>query len=218
VEESVTRVAARIKRWRGEAGLSLQELANRSDVSPSTIHKIEHCQTVPTIAVVLKLAAGLGRHATELFDDSTEASQAMLTRCDDRQRLASNCGARIEALTAEHGARELGFWRVVHPAGFRFGGDALGQLSGEIVLMVEDGELHVTVGDEHFDLRSGDTLHWKASSPSAWENKGQVTATALLMGSSIDSLRPALVSSMRRFSGEAEPPSIGLATPIAARA
>jgi transcriptional regulator with XRE-family HTH domain len=53
MEESVNRVAGRIKLWRSEANLSLQELANRSAVSPSTIHKIEHCQTVPTISVVL---------------------------------------------------------------------------------------------------------------------------------------------------------------------
>jgi transcriptional regulator with XRE-family HTH domain len=199
MEESVNRVAGRIKLWRSEANLSLQELANRSAVSPSTIHKIEHCQTVPTISVVLKLATGLGRHATELFDDAKHISNAVVTRADDIEGLANDRGARIEALTTDRSSRDLGFWRLVHPMGFSFEGESLGPLSGEIILMVEDGELRVTVGSELFELCAGDTLHWKASSPSSWQNSGRRPATALLMGSSINSLRPALLSSMNRF-------------------
>jgi transcriptional regulator with XRE-family HTH domain len=36
-------------------------------VSASTIHKIENLQTVPTIAVLLKVAHGLGRKSSELL-------------------------------------------------------------------------------------------------------------------------------------------------------
>lgn len=198
MEESVRRVAARIKRWRSEASLSLQELANRSDVSPSTIHKIEHVQTVPTIAVVLKLAAGLGRHATELFEDSDQGSSTILIRADERRELRTSRGARIQALAGDPTSRELGVWRIVHPPGFSFGQETLSHVTGEVVIYVESGELNASVGDENFELAAGDSLHFKASSAYAWRNDGSSPAVAIIMGNTSDALRPALASQMRR--------------------
>lgn len=225
MEESVVRVAARIKQWRGEAGLSLQELANRSDVSPSTIHKIEHCQTVPTIAVVLKLAAGLGRHPTELFEDADQSSSTFLIRADKRRELTTPQGARIQELAGDPATRDLGMWRVEHPPGFSFSKRTMNHVSGEVVLYIETGELQVRVGDEDFSLDTGDTLHFKASSPYSWQNVSDESTVAVILGNTSDAIRPALVAQMGRF-GSSEPrPVAELATraplrqgtPVAAR-
>ena len=65
MDKDLKRIAARVRTWRNEARLTLQQLGDRSGVSASTIYKIENLQTVPTIAVLLKLARGLGHKPSE---------------------------------------------------------------------------------------------------------------------------------------------------------
>jgi len=42
LEDELKNIAERIRRWRNESGLTLQQLGDRSGVSASTIHKIEN--------------------------------------------------------------------------------------------------------------------------------------------------------------------------------
>lgn len=60
-------LAATLRRLRQEAGLNLGELAQRSDLAPSTLSKIENAQMSPTYETILSLASGLGVDVTELF-------------------------------------------------------------------------------------------------------------------------------------------------------
>jgi transcriptional regulator with XRE-family HTH domain len=198
VDDSVSRVATRIKHWRSEASLSLQQLANRSGVSPSTIHKIEHHQTVPTIAVVLKLAAGLGRHATELFDEEDGTSSTIHIRAGDRVGLITPHGARVEALSADLDTTEIGLWRMVQPPGFSFGNHASGKVAGELILFLEEGHLDVTIGERSYSLDAGDSLHFEASSAYEWKNSSDRPVSILLTGNLAGGLRPSLVAQMRR--------------------
>jgi quercetin dioxygenase-like cupin family protein len=171
---------------------------------------------VPTIAVVLKLAAGLGRHATELFEDADQTSSTILIRSDQRRELTTSRGARIQSLAGDPATRDLGVWRVVHPPGFSFGKETLSHVSGEVVLYVETGQLEVRIGDEDFSLTDGDSLHFKASSPYSWRNTSDSSAVAVIMGNTSDALRPALVAQMRRFGHDAEkhPNDLGTGAPF----
>jgi len=199
VEQSISRVAARIKQWRTNAGYSLQELANRSGVSPSTIHKIERTQTVPTIGVVLKLATGLGRHPTEFFDDRDDQKTTCHVKAADRNELVTPRGARLQNLGGESTDSEIGVWRIVHPPGFSFGEHKISHLHGELVLFVEKGQLSVTVGSEEFELETGDSLHFKGSSPYCWHNTSDQPVVALIIGNVPDSPSDQVSSRRRVF-------------------
>lgn len=199
MDDSVSRVAARIKTWRRDANLSLQQLANRSGVSPSTIHKIEHGQTVPTIAVVLKLATGLDRRAIDLFDDGPLASSATHVRADERREAKTDAGVVLQTLSGDPAHRDISVWRVVHPPGFSFGDRTMQHRDGELVIYLEQGSLRVRVDDEEFALARGDTLHFKASSPHGWWNDGDEDAVAVVLGNTTEAARPALLSSLRRL-------------------
>ena len=59
MESELALLSARVKACREEEGLTLLDLAERSGVAPSTVQKIEKGQMVPTIAVLMKIAAGL---------------------------------------------------------------------------------------------------------------------------------------------------------------
>ncbi len=205
VAEQVDRIAHRIKTWRTAAGMSLQVLANRSDVSPSTIHKIENGQTVPTIAVLLKLAEGLGRRPTELLEDADGESGAVHTPAGTGAELVTGKGIHIEWLIGEALAPEIELWRITHPEAFTFGGERIKHLSGDVVLMVETGELEVRVANDEFTLRPGDTIHFKGTQPHCWRNTHDGPTTALLLGNVQAGGRSGLVARMRRLRCAAKP-------------
>ena len=69
-------MANQIRTCRSADGLTLQQLATRSGVAASTIHKVEARQMVPTVSVLLKIAKGLGCRPEELIRDRFEDETA----------------------------------------------------------------------------------------------------------------------------------------------
>ena len=183
MEEEIRRIAARVKRWRLDAGLTLQDVSDSSGVSASTVHKIENLQTVPTISVLLKVAHGLGRKPHELFDGGEGASsgRAALLRSEQREVLDGQAGSRLERVIRSIDGADIDLWRVIHQPGrgARIAPDAP-RLSypGELVILVDAGRLTVTVDGVEHALGPGDTLHFKTLAPHRWENRGDVVASA----------------------------------------
>jgi transcriptional regulator with XRE-family HTH domain len=64
-----TKFGAIVRRLREARGLTQEQLAERSGVSGTYIGFIERGDNVPTLTIVLDLAAGLGISASELLRD-----------------------------------------------------------------------------------------------------------------------------------------------------
>ena len=64
------RIAQRLRELRDAQGLSLEALAERSQVSRSAISLIERGQSSPTAAVLDRLSSALGVTLASLFEDS----------------------------------------------------------------------------------------------------------------------------------------------------
>lgn len=67
IELRLAELSNYIRRAREKIGLTLNELSEQSGVAPSTIQKIESRQIIPSIAVILKIAAGLGVETGEMI-------------------------------------------------------------------------------------------------------------------------------------------------------
>jgi len=155
-------IATRIRRWREDAFLTLQELATRAGVSASTIHKVENNQTIPTLTVFLKIAAGLGRSPADLLDNDSKPGRLAVTRAGERKVFDALDGHRLERLAGELVTPELDMWRSTIGPGIAADMAPL-KGDGEAILVVEQGELLVWVDDEEFRLGPGDAIHHKAS-------------------------------------------------------
>jgi transcriptional regulator with XRE-family HTH domain len=155
-------IATRIRRWRDEASLTLQELADRAGVSASTIHKVENSQTIPTLTVFLKIAAGLGRAPSDLLDNESKPGRVAVTRVEERLVFDRLEGHRLERLVGELVNPELDMWRSTIGPGVAADMEAL-KGEGEMILLVEEGELTVWVDEEEFLVGPGETIHHKSS-------------------------------------------------------
>ncbi len=182
MDGELERIALRIRTWREEAGLTLQELADKSGVSASTIHKIENNNTVPTISVILKVTHGLGRRPDELFERSPNENQAALVRRGQHHELETQPGTRVQRVAGGLPRAVLDVWRVIHAPGCGVGshiGAKRLMYKGELVMLVECGELYAEVGEEKYLLHAGDSLHFKSTMPHLWHNQSDAPVSVL---------------------------------------
>ena len=76
------RIAARVRQIRADRGLSLEALAEASDVSRSMISLIERGESSPTAVVLEKLATGLGVPLASLFEAPAASPKPVSRRAE----------------------------------------------------------------------------------------------------------------------------------------
>jgi transcriptional regulator with XRE-family HTH domain len=190
IESYLDTIALRLRAWRGEQGLTLQQVAMRSGVAASTIQKVESKQMVPTIAVLFKITKGLGRGPTELIDDGNGSPDV-----DYRPAGMSTEGnGPAVPLTGRLENGRLNSWRVVQAPGRAVQVPDLGRDS-EVLILCERGRLDATVGDRTYSLRPGDSLHCKTRSGLRWRATGQEEAEFTLIGTDTAGLDRLLILS-----------------------
>ncbi len=156
--------------------MTLQKLAEQSGVATSTIQKVETGQMIPTIAVLMKIARGLGRRPSELISDEPPDAEVTFLRAKEHHVLGSRRNVRVERLSGDVFEPAIEMWRALVQPGYGSGKGTF-SFEGEEVLVCDDGTIEVVIGSETYTLQSGDSLHFKASLPHAWRNPGDVPAS-----------------------------------------
>src|SRR5918997_1116315 len=174
----VDAIGPKVRDLRQQAGLSLQQLARRADVSAASVHKVERGDMVPTITTLLKLAAALERPIGHFVDDRVPEPVASLVPADARPEVASSEPAVHRAGITGPGARFRLQGTVTEVDEGAAGADD-GPRNGEVLVHVLDGELAFELAGERHVVGPGDTLHYPGDRPSAWRNTGAGPARAI---------------------------------------
>ncbi|HVL85423.1 MAG TPA: cupin domain-containing protein [Pseudonocardia sp.] len=183
-ESVVLAIGPKLRDARQHLGLSLQQLAGRSEVSAAAIHKVERGDMVPTITTLLKLAAALGAPITHFVGDGDPAAPvAVHVPADARQAPPATWAPAARGVAASGVAaptellRAGGVLAEVEPGGAS--GDTRPLRAGEEVVHVLDGTLVVEVAGVRHVVRAGDTLHYPTDRPHEWHNPGPAAARAI---------------------------------------
>jgi transcriptional regulator with XRE-family HTH domain len=188
VDSELAKISDRIRRWREEKGFTRQELGERSGLAVSTVHKVETGQMVPSVAVLLKLAYGLGRRPTEIIEDADYDDTVVVMRAADREAIGREGKMSVERLSGELFDPVLEMWRVtIHPA--MSSGRKPIRNNGEALIVCEKGRLAVRVGEDKYVLGAGDTLHFKANIPHWWRNESRAIAQFTITGTLSNEIR-----------------------------
>lgn len=139
-------VRTRLRSLRSTLGLSLDELAARTNLSPSTISRVETGKRTLSLDVLLPLAAGLQVALEALLDVSSDEDVVIRptpSRSDGRTTWAlsrpDSSTVAVKTRVEPTGARPH---QRVHP-----GHDWLFVLSGRLLLLLGDREITVEAGE-----------------------------------------------------------------------
>jgi transcriptional regulator with XRE-family HTH domain len=199
-DPEIRRMARRIRSAREAGGWTIQELARRADLAPSTVQKVETLQMVPSVAVLVKIARGLERSPGDFIRDEGGAPEVLHLRAKDRHRVGVRERMLVERVSGDVADSALEVWRVTHQPGSGSGDDDL-CFDGEVVVVCEEGALTIQVGGDAFLLEEGDSLHFRASRPHRWRNDGPGAVRFLYVGTLPAAVRAAIQARISRDPG-----------------
>ena len=177
-------IAERFRRAREEAGLTLREVAERAELAPSTIQKIENQRIVPSIAVAVRLANALNRRASYFIEEDQQAPPDL--RIIQRGR-GRRLGLISDPVSFQQIAEPLANPRMeaylvtVQPGGQSDSSEPI-TYRGEEIFICTKGRLRFELRGKEYLLSPGDTLHLKGDIPHRWENPGPREAAMLMVG------------------------------------
>jgi transcriptional regulator with XRE-family HTH domain len=178
----VSSIGPKLRELRLQRGLSLQQLAERADVSAAAIHKIEKSGMVPTITTLLKVAGALNRSISYFVDEETEQNgPAYLTSADDRRIVyTSHVGIDLAGISGPYGRFFLAGAVATLEPGASSGENAM-EHPGEELVFVLEGSMEFEVDGQDYRLAEGDSVHFRTDRPHRWRNPGKRPARAVWM-------------------------------------
>jgi transcriptional regulator with XRE-family HTH domain len=187
LDDVVSSIGPKVRELRTLHGLSLQQLADRSDVSPAAIHKVEQSNMVPTITTLLKLAVAFDRPVSYFVDEEDSSpSYVVYTAADDRKPIyTSHEGIELSGISGPYGDYFVATALATVEPGASSGTDPLRHPGEELIFML-GGTLVIDVDDQTLRLATGDSIHFRTDHEHRWHNPTKRPATAVWMA-----LRPA---------------------------
>ncbi len=164
----------RFRRLRVRRGLSLAQVARATGVSIGFLSALERGQMRSSVGTLQRIARYYRTNILALFEAARENPRVV--RPAQRKILETTAGVRMELLAWGNTAMEPHLFRVKPNAG---SGESYAH-EGEEFLHILRGEFEIWLSnEEHYRLKTGDSLYFESSTPHRWRNPGK-TETWLL--------------------------------------
>lgn len=165
-------IARNVRSTRVAAGLSLDVLAGRAEVSKGALVALEGARGNPNLATLVRLADALGRSVSSLMEDAREEPVLVVDADEVAPLWTGPSGGTARLLLTNPRPAPVEVWRWLlhpgerheshpHPAGVTE------------TLTVLRGQMRVMVGDTVHPLRAGATTAFAADVPHAYEGAGR---------------------------------------------
>jgi len=160
-------IGGHLRQLRAKRKLSLAQVAQAVGISVGFLSALERSQMSASVGTLRKLARFYKTNILDFFD-ATEASSRQV-RPEARKVLQAGPGVRMELLAWGN--------TVMEPHLFRVAPDAESGESytheGEEFLYILRGELAITLNDEEYRLKPGDSFYFESATPHRWKNPGR---------------------------------------------
>jgi quercetin dioxygenase-like cupin family protein/DNA-binding phage protein len=171
-EAALDIVARNVRSARAAAGLSLDALAARADVSKGALVALEGARGNPNLTTLVRIADALGRSVSSLMEDARDEPVVIVDADDVAPLWTGPDGGTARLLLTNPRPAPVEVWRWrLHP-GERHDSHAHGPGVTE-TLTVLRGQMLLVVGDTEYRLRAGATTAFAANVPHAYEGTGR---------------------------------------------
>lgn len=160
-------VGTHLRSLRMQRGFSLSQVAQEVHISVGFLSAIERCQMSASVGTLRKLARFYKVNILDFF--GAEESNSRVVSPSKRKILEAGPGVRMELLAWGHTVMEPHLFRIAPKAG---SGESYTH-EGEEFLYVLRGELKISVQDEEYRLKPGDSFYFESAMPHRWLNPGR---------------------------------------------
>ncbi len=159
-------IGARLRELRVRRGLSLAQVATSVDISVGFLSALERSHMSASVGTLRKLARFYKTNILDFFGPSE--SKSPLVSPENRKVLEAGPGVRMELLAWGNTVMEPHLFRISPRAG---SGESYTH-EGEEFLYVLQGELIISVEDDEYRLKTGDSFYFESSTRHRWRNPG----------------------------------------------
>jgi transcriptional regulator with XRE-family HTH domain len=185
MSDITSRIAGRVRALRAAAGMSLESLAARCDVSRSMISLIERGETSPTAVVLQKIATGLGVTLGSLFDEPSGTPNPLSTAKDRMRWKDPQSGYIRRNISPANFPSPIRIVEVEFPAGARVAYETGARdLAVAQQIWVREGAIEVTFGKVTHALGADDCLAMQLDAPVTFRNRTRKVARYIVVLSS----------------------------------
>jgi len=164
-------IGEKIKELRKKKGLSIAELANRSELSQGLISQIERNMVTPSIVSLWKIAQSLQVSVGYFFDEEPKDITNPVVKKNQRKRItASNNNAIYELLSPDLNRKIEFLYITIKPGDYSTKDFVVHE--GEECGIVIKGKLMVKMKDREYILEEGDSIYFDSTIPHKYINIG----------------------------------------------
>jgi transcriptional regulator with XRE-family HTH domain len=158
---------------------TLKDVAGAAGVSESFLSQLERGRTSASVASLQRLAAALGLQVSDLFESNGLPRPTVLRR-EARQPVVWGHLGRKSLLTPKP-FHALEVVAAEFEPGGSTGDEPYTHGDSEELLLAVEGRVHVQLGTEVYELRAGDSVHYRSSTPHRVGNPGEEPAEVLFV-------------------------------------
>ena len=183
----------KIRDLRLRRGLTVQQLAEATNLSKGFVSQVENGRTSPSLSTLQDLAKSLETSVAYLVVEEDQVPYVV--RRSERPHMSVNGnGSRVEVISAQP-RRNLELLQAELPPGVSMS-DKRHFHHGEEVILCVDGRITLACGEHVVLLEAGDSCHFDGRVPHSIENAGDTLARLFI------ALTPAAFEPMMRTRGE----------------
>ncbi|MDL2212383.1 XRE family transcriptional regulator [Bacteroides sp. OttesenSCG-928-E20] len=164
-------VGEKIKGLRESKSISMEELAQRSDLAVEQIQRIENNIDLPSLAPLIKIARVLGVRLGTFLDDSDETGPAICRKQDASDTISfSNNATHSRKHMTYHSLAKSKADRHMEPfiievSPTEDSNFILSSHEGEEFIIVMEGTMEISYGKHKYLLEEGDSIYYDSIVP-----------------------------------------------------
>ncbi|WP_281982189.1 helix-turn-helix domain-containing protein [Thalassorhabdomicrobium marinisediminis] len=168
----------RIRGRRRKLTLTLKAVAERSGLSVGYLSQVETDKAVPSLGTLAQIAQALEVDLDYFI--TTPRAATGLSRANERAQFSlPGSTMSYEAISNDYPGSELSSYILMVPPGYV---SEVATHEGEEIILVLEGEIEQTLGDETVTMGAGDALHYSGATPHSWANRSDRPARMIWTG------------------------------------
>lgn len=173
-------VGKKLKEIRLKQDMTIQILAEKSQVSSNMISRIERGLTIPSVEILMRLATVFDKSINYFVEDVSTSHEIVHTRPGMRDKTVYDDEHNMHTESFTSGLRDpqfMSFFCTVQKGGSS-GQQNMYHPGDELIYLLE-GRLRMTIVNEVYELEAGDSLSFKSHLPHRWDNVGEEDAKVI---------------------------------------